>query len=54
MPLKRVSIRSELFPTREKYPFSLEVLQRTAELEFPTAVTLFVPIVNYARNHLPR
>jgi predicted ATPase len=42
MHLKRVRIRSDLFPTRELYPFSLEVLQRTAELEFPTPVTFFV------------
>ena len=42
MHLKRVRIRSDLFPTREHYPFSLEVLQRTEDLEFPTAVTFFV------------
>lgn len=40
--LQRVRIRSDLFPTREHYPFSLEVLQRTEGLEFPTAVTFFV------------
>jgi predicted ATPase len=40
--LKRVRIRSDLFPTREHYPFSLEVLQRTEGMEFPTAVTFFV------------
>jgi predicted ATPase len=42
MHLKRVRIRSEHFPTREHYPFCLEVLRRTAGLEFPTAVTFFV------------
>jgi predicted ATPase len=42
MHLKRVRIRSDLFPTREQYPFSLEVLQRTGELEFPGPVTFFV------------
>jgi predicted ATPase len=42
MHLKGVHIRSDLFPTREQYPFSLEVLQRTESLEFPTPVTFFV------------
>jgi len=42
MHLKRVRIRSDRFPTRELYPFSLEVLQRTGELEFSTPVTFFV------------
>lgn len=42
MHLKRVRIRSDLFPTREQYPFSLDVLQRTEELEFSTPVTYFV------------
>lgn len=42
MHLERVRIRSELFPTRDSYPFSLEVLQRTEALSFPTAVTFFV------------
>lgn len=42
MHLKRIRIRSDLFPTREQYPFSLEVLQRTGTLEFPTPVTFFV------------
>jgi len=42
MHLKRVRIRSDLFPTREQYPFSLDVLQRTGELEFSTPVTFFV------------
>jgi predicted ATPase len=42
MHLKRVRIRSDLFPTRRQYPFSLEVLQRTDGLEFPTAVTFLV------------
>jgi len=40
--LKRVRIRSERFPTRDCYPFSLEVLQRSEALEFPAAVTFFV------------
>jgi predicted ATPase len=42
MHLKRVRIRSDLFPTQELYPFSLEVLRRTAALEFSTPVTFFV------------
>jgi predicted ATPase len=40
--LKRVRIRSDLFPTREHYPFSLEVLRRTGGLEFSSPVTFFV------------
>jgi predicted ATPase len=40
--LRRVRIRSDLFPTRDCYPFSLEVLQRTEALSFPTAVTFLV------------
>lgn len=42
MHLKRVRIRSDLFPTREQYPFSLEVLQRTEAIEFSSPITFFV------------
>ncbi len=42
MHLKRVSIHSETFPTRESYPFTLPVYQQPATLEFTTPVTFFV------------
>ena len=43
MHLKRVSIRSELLPGREKYPFFLEVFQRTSgRWSSPTTVTFLI------------
>ena len=42
MHLRRVDILPEKFPTREHYPFNLDVLQRTPSLSFDTAVTFFV------------
>lgn len=40
--LRRVVLRHDRFPTREHYPFSLNVLRQTASVEFTTPVTLFV------------
>lgn len=42
MHLKRVNLYPELFPTRERYPFSLAILQTTRAIEFLTPVTFFV------------
>lgn len=42
LQLKNATINSETFPTREYYPFNLEVLRRTRTLTFDTPVTLFV------------
>jgi predicted ATPase len=42
MHLKRVHINSETFPTRESYPFSLQVYQEPRTVEFSTPVTFFV------------
>jgi predicted ATPase len=42
MHLKGVRIQSDLFPTREHYPFRLDVLQRTEGLEFDAPVAFFV------------
>jgi len=39
--LKRVTLNAETFPTREHYPFNLEVLRRTSRLTFDTPVTFF-------------
>jgi predicted ATPase len=42
MHLKRVSFHPDRYPTREHYPFTLDLFHRTAELDFTTPVTLFV------------
>jgi predicted ATPase len=42
MHLTQLSINSANFPTREHYPFSLDLLQTTSELKFNTPVTFFV------------
>ena len=42
MHLKSVTFHPEQYPTREHYPFTLDVLRRTSELAFTKPVTLFV------------
>jgi predicted ATPase len=42
MHLTRVTLNPERYPTRERYPFNLPILQQTREVVFPTPVTLFV------------
>jgi predicted ATPase len=42
MHLTRLTLDVEGFPTREHYPFDLEVLQKTRELAFTTPVTFFI------------
>lgn len=42
MHVKRVSLHPDRFPTREYYPFNLEVLHRTPGVEFATPVTFFM------------
>lgn len=42
MHLNRVTIRHDLFPVRDQYPFNLGVLQGSDGLEFKTPVTLLV------------
>jgi predicted ATPase len=42
MHLNKVTISPDQFPTREQYPFSLEVLQRTPGIVFERPVTFFV------------
>ena len=42
MHLKNVSIDQDRFPTREHYPFNLELMQKTGEVSFPSPVTFFV------------
>jgi len=39
--LKKATIDHNRFPTREAYPFNLEIFQRTSSLEFNTPVTIF-------------
>lgn len=41
MHLKEVTLLSEKYPSREQYPFSLEVLNATRKIEFKTNVTFF-------------
>jgi predicted ATPase len=40
--LKSVTLKPETYPTRERYPFNLGVLQQTPRLAFDAPVTLFV------------
>lgn len=42
MHLKSVRIHADQFPTRDCYPFQLEVMQNTPEILFQSPVTLFV------------
>lgn len=41
MFLKKAIINQDRFPTRDAYPFNLEIFQRTGPLEFNTPVTIF-------------
>jgi len=42
MHVTRVELHPERYPTRDRYPFSLDVLQRTPAIELSTPVTFFV------------
>ncbi len=42
MHLKRVTLHPDRYPTREYYPFTLDLFHKTRELDFTTPVTLFV------------
>ena len=42
MHLTRVNLHPDRYPTREYYPFTLDLLHQTAGLDFGTPVTLFV------------
>ncbi|HNS20701.1 MAG TPA: AAA family ATPase [Sedimentisphaerales bacterium] len=42
MHLKNVRFHPDLYPTREHYPFNLEIFRETTELDLNTAVTFFV------------
>ncbi len=40
--LKRVDLLIDQFPTRDHYPFNMDILQRTQRLEFHSSVTFFI------------
>lgn len=42
MHLKRVSFHPDRYPTREHYPFNLDIFRETPELAFDAPVTMFV------------
>lgn len=42
MHLKRVFIHLDHFPTKDHYPFDLDVLQQTSRIDFDTPITFFV------------
>ena len=42
MHLKKVTLNPEKYPTREHYPFNLDLFQKTRSIIFDTPVTLFV------------
>jgi predicted ATPase len=41
MFLKKATINRDRFPTRDAYPFNLEILRQTASIEFKTPITIF-------------
>jgi predicted ATPase len=40
--LKKVRLLSDQYPTKEYYPFNIDVLQQTRDIQFPSAVTFFI------------
>jgi predicted ATPase len=42
MHLKKVVLNPDKYPTRDHYPFNLDLFQRTGSINFDTPVTLFV------------
>ena len=42
MHLKRIKIDSERFPTKDCYPFNLEIFQKTKELKLTQPLTFFI------------
>jgi predicted ATPase len=40
--LKEIRLKSDQFPTKDHYPFNLDVLCKTPKIEFSTPVTFFV------------
>lgn len=42
MHLKKLVLNREEYPTKEHYPFCLEILHKTQSLEFQTPVTFFI------------
>ena len=42
MHLKEVRLLSEKYPTRDRYPFNIDVLQKTGSIAFSSPVTFFV------------
>jgi predicted ATPase len=42
MHLKRITIHADKFPADDLYPFNLEPLRKSEQIDFPTPVTFFV------------
>lgn len=40
--LKEVRLLSDQYPTKEYYPFNIDLLQQTRDIQFPSAVTFFI------------
>ncbi len=40
--LKEVRLKTDQFPTKDQYPFNLDVLRKTPKIEFSSPVTFFV------------
>jgi predicted ATPase len=40
--LKEVKLLSDQYPTRDHYPFNIDVLRQTGSIQFPSPVTFFV------------
>ena len=42
MHLKKVTLLSEKFPSKEHYPFNLNLFQKTGDIQFRSPVTFFI------------
>jgi len=42
MHLRKITLLHDKFPTRQYYPFNLEIFQKTREIEFQSPVTFFI------------
>jgi len=40
--LREIKLKSDQFPTKDQYPFNLDVLRKTPKIEFSSPVTFFV------------
>ena len=51
MYLKKLTISQEKFPTKEYYPFNLEIFNNTRGLDFESPVTIFTGEMEPVNQH---